>query len=629
MTNRFAPDATFLTASWDRFTSLLASTGGVQLIGTPETVEALLARSLLQDFLDASEGIEPDLLRSVLVADARFKTAAQTLLDRTRVALFREHHRADHWWWRIEELALGQASEVLLDVADAAQLKGVHPHTVRAAIRSGSLPARRLGRGFLIQRRDLERWAPRPVGRPSRAVDEQRGDLSLEAFNTAMASRDFGSARKAAAEMRSAPTSARRCLAIAIDSYNAGGADEALEWVERALHGPLADSSRQSALAVKGLALIRLHRPREAVDVLRHVSAASELGCQGLVALAEALLDSRRASEARRVIARAVKSEPLTAQPRYLAARIEFHTGRLWEALEHVSIYRALAPDDAAGLTLLGSILGQLGDVTGDVSLYAKAARTFREAGREGGPTALTRLGVAEARLGHWKRSARIVARLTRSGLRTPAADVGTAALLAAMQQSAAELKSAIDEVSALVGDIPMVRLGRAALAAIDRRPHEVLSNFSVTAESIDQADWPQQLVYGMALLASGEAEAAVRVLRSAVDRMEGAGSPALVHARVLLGRAAEAANDHATAEAALTELAAAGDPIGQVAALATDIIRRQHKTLRAVDASYRVSLAVVLGGFGGGAHDAGRPWDAAHQAIPALLEQSVAPRVH
>lgn len=43
-----------------------------------------------------------------------------------------------------------------VDVPSAARLMGVHPHTVRAMIRAGELPATRLVRQFRIRRSDLD-----------------------------------------------------------------------------------------------------------------------------------------------------------------------------------------------------------------------------------------------------------------------------------------------------------------------------------------------------------------------------------------------------------------------------------------------------------------------------------------
>ncbi len=56
----------------------------------------------------------------------------------------------------------------LLGVPDAAIAKGVHQETVRRAIRAGRLPARRIGRSFVIRPADLRAWQPHHEKAPGR-----------------------------------------------------------------------------------------------------------------------------------------------------------------------------------------------------------------------------------------------------------------------------------------------------------------------------------------------------------------------------------------------------------------------------------------------------------------------------
>jgi non-specific serine/threonine protein kinase len=56
----------------------------------------------------------------------------------------------------------------LLGVLDAAMAKGVHQETVRRAIRAGRLPARRIGRNFVIRPTDLRAWRPHHEKAPGR-----------------------------------------------------------------------------------------------------------------------------------------------------------------------------------------------------------------------------------------------------------------------------------------------------------------------------------------------------------------------------------------------------------------------------------------------------------------------------
>jgi excisionase family DNA binding protein len=49
-------------------------------------------------------------------------------------------------------------SEELLSPAQAAQIAECHNDTVRRAIEGGFLPAQRVGRNWIIKRKDLEAW---------------------------------------------------------------------------------------------------------------------------------------------------------------------------------------------------------------------------------------------------------------------------------------------------------------------------------------------------------------------------------------------------------------------------------------------------------------------------------------
>lgn len=58
--------------------------------------------------------------------------------------------------------------DALLTPQEAAQRVGVHVETVRRAVRSGALPARRAGRAVRIHADDLDRWLAGPAPRRER-----------------------------------------------------------------------------------------------------------------------------------------------------------------------------------------------------------------------------------------------------------------------------------------------------------------------------------------------------------------------------------------------------------------------------------------------------------------------------
>jgi excisionase family DNA binding protein len=56
----------------------------------------------------------------------------------------------------------------LMSAQEAAAITGLHIETVRRYLREGRIPARRIGRMYLIDAKVLQRWmaVPRPPGRP-------------------------------------------------------------------------------------------------------------------------------------------------------------------------------------------------------------------------------------------------------------------------------------------------------------------------------------------------------------------------------------------------------------------------------------------------------------------------------
>lgn len=180
-----------LLEAWQRFVAILEDPTARSLIGTAEAVDGLLARSNLQRAVEADAHLD---LGELARSDNQYRDLAPRLLESTRIQLYGADQPVTDWWWRVAELAGEAMPGTLINVADAAAEKRVHPHTVRSAINSGELPARRLGRAFLIQRSDFARWQPRPVGRPVTGPRREADEL-LAAFNAANTRRNLG-ARK-------------------------------------------------------------------------------------------------------------------------------------------------------------------------------------------------------------------------------------------------------------------------------------------------------------------------------------------------------------------------------------------------------------------------------------------------
>jgi excisionase family DNA binding protein len=76
----------------------------------------------------------------------------------------------------------GTASE-WVSVPEAARLKGVAESSVRVAIQTGRLMGAKVGRSYIVRRRDVESWRPGPRGpkraRSEEAVKQARSPLSV------------------------------------------------------------------------------------------------------------------------------------------------------------------------------------------------------------------------------------------------------------------------------------------------------------------------------------------------------------------------------------------------------------------------------------------------------------------
>ncbi len=355
---------------WLRFADALNS-DLVDVLGTEDVVAALIDRSLTQTEMDQGLVLAPSDLVELDAADRIFKSAAPVLLDRTDISLFKDDEPVSHWWWHIEQLVLGETSSILLTVPEAAAIKGVHPHTVRAAIRAKALPARTLARGFLIHRRDLERWEPRRVGRP-RGSRSQATDPLLDSFNDANTAGDFARAKDIARAIARQPESARRQLALALSAFNDGDPSAATEWAELALTGELPSQSRQTALLVRGRSLL-LRDLRE--DALASLTAAYGVGpLDALVsaAMADVYLAMDDAGQAVEHASRAIREAPEQAELKYVAARMEWHADKVWDALEHIVEYRLSNSDDPDGALLHCALLGYIGDQFDDSRCFER-----------------------------------------------------------------------------------------------------------------------------------------------------------------------------------------------------------------------------------------------------------------
>lgn len=554
ITLSLSPTIAPLLDRWERFSRAL-SPDRIDLLQTEDVVAGLLDRSMLQQDLDAGVVLAPDDLARLDNADRALRAAAPTLLEQTEIALYRDDEPVSHWWWHLEQLVLGSASELLLNVPEAAAAKGVHPHTVRAAIREGLLPARRLARGFLVHRRDLERWEPRRAGRPSRAsAPTGTGDVLLDGFNAATTSREFERAAQIAASIARDPSTPRRKLALALDAFNREDYPSALRWAEDALRGELPDRSRQTAGLVRGRALLAMGELKRARKALREVEAVGPMDGVILAAIADVELELGRTAQAVEAALAARACSPGQPEFTYQLARMEWHADQVTAALEHVTEFRTIVPDHQAASLLHGAILGLLGDRTNDSRCYLRAMDTVAP-WREAYPEAAAIHGMALSRLGRFSEAMEVLRAAASAAEDDPSwehllSHLGPV-LADAIVDGKARPDRLLDRLERIVGAGDTVGEARARAAArtgdLDRCVSLLHADLSEPT-TIDPADRAVVLLAG---LRARRAEAVASLARLVVDDKTTSASATQVAVSVAL-----AADDLATAKRGLESLA-------------------------------------------------------------------------
>ena len=553
---------------WARFGEVIGS-DGVKSIGTEDVVAALLDRSLLQNELDTGSALPVEELVRVDRADRRYRSAAATLLDQTDVALFKDNEASTHWWWHIEELVLGRASEMLLDVPHAAQLKGVHPHTIRLAIKNGLLPARRLARGFLVHRRDLERWRPRRVGRP-KGSSRTPADSLLDGFNEANCRGEFVRARDIAQAIELEPTTPRRKLAVALSKFNEADYDAAIHWARLALDGELPGHSKQTALLVEGRALLANGMARNARSVLLRAEGLGHVDALVSAALADACLGLNRPSRAVELAKKATEQAPDVVAFKLVLARMEWHADDVGACLEHVMEFRVREPEHEEAALLFAAAMGILGDRTGDRAFHERALGAI-EQWRTSSPDAAQAHGVALARLGRTSQAIRELRAMCSKGstdvpwLRS-ARHVGHA-IVETGWPDVERLRSLERRVTSLVGDDEYLRRARAFALAADGAVDEVLETLGV---SLGEAAGSQLSDAQIVLLALVQAQRLTET-GAFVERILGeTAEPTALHQAI---GAALAVGDVETAKRGLKAMELQEDLAGQMATIALRLL--------------------------------------------------------
>lgn len=552
---------------WTAFAEALVP-DTIDLIDTEDAVAALIDRSLLQDRLDVGDELSSVEYGRLEQADRYVRIAAPTLVDRTQIELFRDDEPAYHWWWRLNDLVLGETGQVLLDVPAAAALKGVHPHTIRLAVKDGLLPARRLARGFLIHRRDLELWQPRRVGRP-RIARRAPSDVLLESFNEANSHADFEKAGAIAQALELDPSTSRRKLAVALARYNESDYQDALRWTGQALEGDLPQTSRQTCLLVQGRCLLALGRAKQARATLRRAAGLGHVDALVDAALADTYLALDQPDKAVACAQEAVNIAPTIPELKFVLARMEWHANLVGAALEHVVECRAAIPDHEAATVLFASVLGVLGDRTKDQSFYDRVIHAVTPLADTSAEAAQA-LGTAYSRSDRAKDALKLMRRIVREHRGNDdwlhaARQIGGALVedAAANPDEAASLAGTVEPLVGPQRYVTTARVVERAIAGDVASVLQLLQMDSIHDPSTDEAGSVAVLV---ALTTSGKPADGTEIARALINAQAGP------DVTLLAIRAAIAAEEVALARQGLERLSAEQGTTGMLATLALEI---------------------------------------------------------
>jgi hypothetical protein len=319
---------------------------------------------------------------------------------------------------------------------------------------------------------------------------------------------------------------------------------------------------------------------------------------------------------------KAVEVAPGIPQPRYLLARVDWHCDRIFEALQHVVEYRAQAPEDPKGLLLHGSILGVLGDRSGDKQAYRLALKLFTEASKYGELDAIRLIGVTTGRLGQWSRSlasARHLVRLEPDRGRESAEQVVHQALQFMDYSDLVQLRHATDEASLILGP-DSVKGPRVVLDALEGRVEDVLSACETSFDAVGEADPQVRLLVATALIAQGNPKDAYPILKLEDYPDE---PPALV----MIAQSAIAAGQPDSAVAALRALSSCSGIAGTVAHTALDVVRvvenhERYEALGIVAKAFaeRHARALYQAAAGGAPGDSA--WEGEHPQASPVVER-------
>jgi transcriptional regulator with XRE-family HTH domain len=418
-------------------------------------------------------------------------------------------------------------------------------------------------------------WAPlfAPADDDQAAIAEPPSvvvsdDPLVDAFDDASSRGDLGTAHRHAARIARDPSTPRRKLVLAIDSYHRGRFQAALRWTRAARRTKLSGEARELAALIGGRSELA---QGDAAAALKLLSGAGK-GWMGHLARAEALAALDRTKEAIVAINHAIEAVPLErrADAYIVAASVFLKAGRGHDALRWVGAYRAIEPEEQAGRVLHGAILGFLGDVLGDETFYGEAIELFSATLDGHRPASLRFYAMTAGRLGRWSDALRAAAKLAAEGASREARRMAEAIADDCLQRlhEPAKLEPAIRLAARLeLIDAKSATSYRAYARALAGDFDGAVSALGLTGATLAKATPADQLRCAIAFLVSGELSDAYPILTRIDAELT---TP---EAQLFLARTALARQDTSTAQAALRRMADAAAPGADVAQVALDLV--------------------------------------------------------
>jgi transcriptional regulator with XRE-family HTH domain len=418
-------------------------------------------------------------------------------------------------------------------------------------------------------------WAPlfAPADADQAAIVETPAvgisdDPLVDAFNDASSCGDLETAHRHAARIARDPSSPRRKLVLAMDSYHRGRFKAALRWTRAARRAKLSGEARELATLVAGRSELALGNATGALKLL----AGAGKGWMAHMARAEAHAAQDRTKEAIAAISQAIEAVPpeRRADVYIVAASVFLKAGRGPDALRWIGAYRALEPEELAGRVLHGAILGFLGDVLDDETFYGEAMELFSATLDGNRPASLRFYAMTAARMGRWSDALRAAAKLAAEGSSREARRMAEAIADDCLQRlhEPTKLEPAIRLAARLeLIDAKSACSHRAYARALAGDFDGAVSALGLSEATLAKATPADQLRCAIAFLVSGELSAAYPIL----TRIEA--ELTTPEAQLFLARTALAEQDTSTAQAALRRMADATAPGADVAQVALDLV--------------------------------------------------------